>query len=252
MITSICFCLAGLCLAYYFAVLVMSGPNTSFSWFWVLLAVLPAGFGWLYGWRRELLRSMPGFVKVLLAAAALAGVVIFGIFFGKILQGMRSSAPSGAAYMVVLGAKVKHGRPSRALLLRLESALAYAEENPETVLILSGGQGPDEALSEAVCMQEWLLSNGLEKSRLVLEDRSTSTRENLVFSDRMTGCKEGPVLVVTNDFHVYRAVQLARKLGYREVYGLAAPTRPAVMFLHYAVREVFASVKEILAGSMSL
>ncbi len=252
MITSICFCLAGLCLAYYFAVLVMSGLNTSFSWFWVLLAVLLAGFGWLYGWKREFLRAIPVAVKVLLAAAVLAGVVIFGLLFGRILQAMHSAEPSGAAYMVVLGAKVKHGRPSRALLLRLESALAYAEENPDTVLILSGGQGPDEAVSEAACMQEWMLSKGMKESRLVLEDRSTSTRENLVFSDRMTGCKKGPALVVTNDFHVYRAVQLARKLGYQDVYGLPAPTRPQYMFLHYAVREVFASVKEILTGSMSM
>ena len=73
--------------------------------------------------------------------------------------------------------------------------------------------------------------------------------ENLKFSDEMTGCKEKKTGILSNDFHVYRAVRLAKKLGYVSPEGIAAQSDP-FMELHYIVREIFALVKEQLKGNI--
>ena len=77
---------------------------------------------------------------------------------------------------------------------------------------------------------------GVEEERLILEDRSTSTRENLLFSDQLTGCGSSRCGIISNDFHICRVMKLARKAGYRDCYGIAAEGDP-VMELHYIVRE---------------
>jgi uncharacterized SAM-binding protein YcdF (DUF218 family) len=87
----------------------------------------------------------------------------------------------------------------------------------------------------------------VDPERLVLEDRSVSTRENLVFSDQLTGCGKARTGIVSNNFHIYRAVGLARKLGYAHPEGIAASS-DAVMQVHFVVREIFALAKEKLKG----
>ena len=78
---------------------------------------------------------------------------------------------------------------------------------------------------------------------------SSHTKENLEFSNELTGCADAGTGVLSNNFHVYRAVKLAQKLGYRQAEGIAAPSDP-VMQVHYVVREVFALVKEKLKGQI--
>ena len=98
-------------------------------------------------------------------------------------------------------------------------------------------------------MSRWLQERGIENFRLILEDQSTSTKENLVNADRLTGCAEAHTGILSNDFHVYRGVQMARKLGYRQPEGIAADSDP-VMEVHYIVREAFALVKAKLRGNI--
>ena len=151
--------------------------------------------------------------------------------------------------MVVLGAQVRGTSPSRALKRRLEKAAQYARENPETVLILSGGQGDNEDISEAQCMRDYLTAAGIGEERLRMEDRSTTTRENLIFSDELTGCAQEPCGILSNTFHVFRAVTLAKELGYRSPAGIPARSDP-VMQLHYVVRETVALGTEKLKGEI--
>ena len=150
---------------------------------------------------------------------------------------------------MVLGAHVKGEKPSKALELRLKAALKYARENPDTVLILSGGQGFGEDITEAKCMENYLTAHGISKKRLVLEEKSTSTKENLKFSDEITGCSRKNTGILSNNFHVYRAVKLAQKLGYRSPCGIAAASDP-IMQIHYVVREVAAILKEKIKGNI--
>ena len=84
---------------------------------------------------------------------------------------------------------------------------------------------------------------------MILEEASTNTRENLELSHEQTGCGKKHTGILSNDFHVYRAVRLAEKLGYEQAEGIAAGSDP-VMQVHYVVREVFALVKEKLVGNL--
>ena len=246
------FILAVLCLVYYVSVILFSGPGTSFAWFWIAAGIVFFIF-FLY-WRicRKDPGRLPVWGKGLILSLLAAGFLVFALLLFQVLGSIHRTAPDDLPYVIVLGAKVKGDRPSRALRKRLETALSYAEQNPSSILILSGGQGPDEKVSEAQCMKEWLLQNGFPAERMILEDASTDTRENLIFSDEKSGCKTGPVGIVTNDFHVYRALRLAEGLGYTKACGIAAPTEPVIVEPHYLVREVFALVKEILTGNISL
>lgn len=237
--------LAGLaCLIYYLVIVLHAGLGADFAWIWLAGTVFFGGLavltrlGLLSLWLRR------GII-VLLAL----GLAFFGLVCARIVGGMLQKGRPGLDYVVVLGAQVKGKRPSLALTRRLGKALEYAQENPGTTLILSGGQGTGEEISEARCMQQWLLDQGLPGERMVLEDRSTTTRENLLYSHQMTGCGDGPVGIISNNFHIYRAVRLARALGYEQPLGIAAPSDP-LMQVHYMVREVFALVKEHLTGNL--
>ena len=90
--------------------------------------------------------------------------------------------PENLDYLIVLGAHVNGTRLSRALRFRVEKAEEYLRENPRTLAVLSGGRGVDEKISEAKAMADYLLAHGIERERLLLEERSVSTAENLRFS----------------------------------------------------------------------
>ena len=97
-------------------------------------------------------------------------------------MGAASSDEQNLDYVIVLGAKVKEEGISKSLKARLDKAIEYSQDNPGTVLILSGGQGSDEPVSEAKAMFEYLSYNGVPKDKMVLETFSTSTVENIAYS----------------------------------------------------------------------
>lgn len=251
------------CFGYYAVIALYAGPTADFSWFWIALG---AGFLFLYlsgrgdvlpaaaGGRDSLqtggqVHSAVSVLRVLLRYLILAVQCLIAVLSIPVFSNMNLPDPSACPYVIVLGAQVKGTQPSRALRKRLDKALAYAEEHPETVLVLSGGQGPNEDISEAECMHAYLKATGLDEGRMVLEDRSTSTKENLVFSDEKTGCGSGRCGILSNDFHVCRALLLAKKCGYADACGIDAPSDP-VMQLHYIVRETAALTAEKLKGEI--
>lgn len=143
-------------------------------------------------------------------------------------------------YAVVLGAGVNGTVPSRALWARLRAAEKFAAERPQAILILSGGQGPGEDISEAQCMANWLTQHGVAPERLVLEDRSTSTAENLTFSLeklRELGAGEENVCIITGGYHIARAKLMALDLGYASVTARPASTGYPVLEFNYYLRE---------------
>ncbi len=147
----------------------------------------------------------------------------------------------GEKYAIVLGAGVNGTVPSLSLSKRLEAALAFAQDEPEAVLILSGGQGPGEDVSEAQCMFDWLTARGVDPERLKLEERSTDTRENLTFSREILkdlGAENARVCLITAGYHLARAGLMAEDLGYTEVVPLAAPAAYPFLELNYYLREI--------------
>lgn len=129
-------------------------------------------------------------------------------------------------YLIVLGAQVRENGPSAVLQYRLDAALSYMQENPETICIVSGGQGVNEPFSEAKGMSDYLISHGILSERIILEDTSRNTVENIRNSKALIRNFDGSVGIVTNNFHVFRAVGIAKAQGLGDVYGISAYSHP--------------------------
>lgn len=151
-------------------------------------------------------------------------------------------------YLIVLGAHVDGTRLTLALLERTRRALQYLEKNPDTKAVLSGGKGEGEDISEALAMREYLVAHGIDPERLILEERSTSTAENLKFSLELIGLDHS-VGVVTNHFHVFRGTAIGRKCGCREIYPIPSKYR-SWRLLIYIPREILAIFKDKLIGNL--
>lgn len=132
---------------------------------------------------------------------------------------------SHAAYMMILGAGLWGERMSPSLQYRMDTGLSYLKKNPQTKVIVTGGQGVGEDLPEAVAMQRYLVENGIAPERILVEDKAQTTAENIRFSKPLM--KSDHVVIVTNDFHVLRAKLLAERAG-MTVETLAAPTPDSV------------------------
>ncbi len=156
-------------------------------------------------------------------------------------MGFQREDPENLDYLLVLGARVNGRRPSAALRRRLDKAAWYLRRNPDTKVIVSGGQGPGEFLTEAKAMKKVLVEYGFDEDRIAMEDESTSTEENLRFCSRMLDKEKLSVGIVTNDFHIYRSICFAKELGYLNCYGVPADSE-AVSLLNYMVREFFAVI----------
>lgn len=138
---------------------------------------------------------------------------------------------------------------SKALKRRLDTALIYLNDNPDSKIIVSGGQGKGEEISEALAMKNYLVSMGINEMRIMMEDQSTNTEENIRFSQSFINGKNQKIVVVTNKFHVFRATLIAKKQGMINVEGLGAPTDD-ILVIHYHVREFFAIVKDKIVGNI--
>lgn len=269
--------LAVLCAAYFAVIAVYSGIGTSFAFIWLFFAALLVFlvYGrWYYGRNMD---RIPPWVPVSVVTTCTAGVIVLALLCVLVFWGAASGERQGLDYVIVLGARVKEHTISNSLKKRLDKAMEYAERNPDTILVLSGGQGPGEDVSEAEVMYEYLVYNGIRPEQLLVEDRSVSTVENIAYSkiviDRhriqkkiergrylrehqnvhgsYTAAEDKPIEVgvLTSNYHIYRARQTAQKWGFENVYGIRAES-DAVLFIHFCVRECASIVKDRLMGNM--
>ena len=152
-------------------------------------------------------------------------------------------------YIIVLGAHVNGTKLTLALLERVRRALLYLEENPGTKAVLSGGRGDGEQISEAEAMYRYLTEHGIAAERLIKEEQSTNTKENLDFSLRLIGSMEYSIGVVTNNFHVFRGVAIGKKCGCRRIYPIPSKYR-SWRLLIYVPREILAILKDKIVGNL--
>ena len=127
--------------------------------------------------------------------------------------------------LIVLGAAVHGDRVTWVLSNRLDTAYDYAAAHPDTVIVVSGGQGPGETVTEGSAMAKYLIARGVDPARVFVEDRAESTAENFAFSKSIIDETLGPdaaIGFVTTRFHVYRAARVALKGGI-PARGLGAP-----------------------------
>ena len=188
-------------------------------------------------------------LRWLVALSLVALFLLFGVIEGFVIYGMTEKGEPELEYIIVLGAHVKGSTPSAPLRWRIEKAYEYLSENPHTLAVLSGGQGAGEDISEAECMRRELLALGIDESRLLLEDKSTSTAENISLSLKIIGDKDAKIGIVTNNFHVWRALRTARRAGIKDPYGISAPYEN-ILLPHYMVREFFSILFNRVAGNI--
>lgn len=237
-----------LCIAYCVGILLSGAAGTWFFLVWgamgaacILLALILNN--------RKIMTVLPGWFKKTFMALVCAGLVLFIAVEGMILSKYSADAAPGADYCLILGAQWKSNGPSEALRRRLDRAVAYLNESPDTAAIVSGGQGSNEPFPEAVGMKEYLMNAGIAEERILTEPLSKNTYENLVLSGKLMDTANSRVVIVTNNFHVFRALQIAKKQGYGNVDGLAASS--VTSFLpNNLLREFVGVLKDFLVGNM--
>lgn len=189
------------------------------------------------------------FYRVVAAVLAVA-VLLFAALEAIILIGRKDDPDRDAPVVIVLGAKVWSNGPSPAMVRRLDRALEYHLAHPEALLIVSGGQGGDEPVSEAQAMRDYLVDAGVPEEQILMEERSTSTAENLQYSKELMekmgyDTEETPVVVVSNSFHLARVRMLAKRSGL-DVCAIGAPMPDLRSALYSYVREAAALVNSFL------
>ena len=154
-----------------------------------------------------------------LLCAAFALLPAFMLFL--VLYGRRDTASYDEDVLLVLGAGIDGEAVTPQLERRLEAAYAYHLRNPDALLVVSGGQGEGETISEALAMERWLTARGVPSARILREERSASTYENLANTKALLEQRFSHpyrVALVTSDYHVYRAARLAAAAGLDAVH----------------------------------
>lgn len=234
-------------LFYFFCIHFLFGHGTNFYFIWLLLGMFSILSGiFLKGGFWE---QLPGILKVGIRVLLVVGCFIFLIAELCICSSFFAKGDKGLDYLVVLGAQMKRNGPSKALQYRLEEAYEYLQENPETILIVSGGQGANEHISEAQGMYDYLVGLGVSGEQILKEDQSVNTVQNLTFSAAYFDERQASVGIVTNNFHVFRSVRIAKKAGYQNVCGIAARSEPLLQ-CNNMLRECFGVVKDFFVGNM--
>ena len=177
-----------ICLLYCAGILISGVYGSWFFLIWGITGTAFLALAWLY--QKNIWLRLPGIIQKLMIAAILTGAFLFLFIEALIISKFTSKGIPDLDYLIVLGAQMRETGPSKALALRLDTAAAYLTENPDTLVVVSGGKGSNEPISEAQGMYEYLLTKGISPDRILLEDRSTNTKENLQFSRPLipTGC----------------------------------------------------------------
>lgn len=228
-------------------IIYVSGLKTSFLGFWFALGTLCLGVSFFLS--HLVHKNQSNIVPAILTGLVWLSVLILCIVEGFIVSESLKPAKRNAEYVIVLGAQVRGTTPSKTLNMRIHTAAEYLKENPNSIVICSGGKGQGELITEALAIKQGLMEQGIEESRILLEDRSTNTVENLRFCKEMIPDPAANIVIVTSDFHVYRAKKIAEHNGYRNV-SMCPANEFLVTTISYYVREFFAVTKDRVVGNL--
>lgn len=239
--------LSVLSLSYFIVIAIYNGPRTTFSDFWlfsfctgVLVCIILKYF---IIHRIEVHPAM----SILLATIIGIGFCIFLCIEAALICYSKQRAEKGMDYIIILGAQVRGTTITKALIKRLDTAVIYLKDNPRTIAIVSGGKGETETLTEAEAMNLYLIQHGVKESRIIKEDKSRNTFENILYSKSLIK-PNSKVAIVTNGFHMYRSIRIARRQG-MIAQGIAAPT-DALLAVNFYVREAIGVLKDKLLGNI--
>lgn len=200
--------------------------------------------------RSGIIAKLPMAIKIIAGGIVTLGLIFVIVTQCMVLTGFRNNPSANLDYIIVLGSQVKPSGPAVVTRMRLDRAYEYAVENPETVIIVSGGQGSNEPASEASVMKDYLISRGIDESKILMEDQSTNTSENLQFSSQLYEDLSGSrVGIVSSNFHIFRALAIAKKCGYTDITGI--PADSVLLYLpNNMIRESVGILKDFLMGNL--
>jgi uncharacterized SAM-binding protein YcdF (DUF218 family) len=180
-------------------------------------------------------------VKGLFTFLLCIGLLVVSVTEVLIIRASLGDKAETCEYMVVLGAKVRQDGPSVSLMDRIKAAYAYMEAHPEVIAVVSGGQGPDEPMTEAQCIYEHLVAMGIDESRIWQEGRAASTWANLNYSldliQENTGTRPRHIGLVSSEYHLFRAQLLGKDCGV-DIVGIPAETSRFSQKVNHFMREV--------------
>ena len=248
--------LALICLGYYIVCATYAGIGSSFIFIWLMGAVF---FGLVFAVRVLEIKGIIHVAKVfricfIVIMAAGGSPFFFSegtiIIFTEalIIKGMMEKPKDNCDYIIVLGCQIRGDHITRSLKNRLDVAVSYAIDNPDTTIIVSGGRGKGENTTEAFAMYNYLVSKGIDGSRIIQEDKSTDTSENMKYSVQYIENTDSLVGIATNNFHIARSRLLARHAGLNNTCGMPAES-DHVLFINYMVREAIGIVKDFVFGN---
>ena len=240
--------IAGILCILYGTTIMLANSGSKFFCVWyagglflILLAVLV---------RKQIIEKLPKAIKVICITLISLGFAFVIATQCMVISGFRNNEKENLDYIIVLGSQVKPSGPAVVTRLRLQRAYEYAVNNPDTIIIVSGGQGSNEPATEASVMKDYLASKGIDESRIITEDRSTNTSENLQFSMALIpDLQDSSVGIVSSEFHIFRALAIAKKCGYTDTYGI--PAKSVRLYLpNNMIRESVGILKDFLLGNL--
>lgn len=196
--------------------------------------------------------------RVFRALAAL-GHAVFGLWVVSLIavqwliwsNGARADGQAADAdYLLVLGAGIYDDQPGKTLALRLETARQQLETHPQQTAVLCGGQGFDEIMPESAVMKNWLVQRGISPDRLIEENKSRNTVENIRNAKMLmdAAAPEGyRTAVLTSNFHLFRAKHLMERAGL-DACGVPSPMPNAAYTVVFSFREYFSLIKQFIMG----
>ena len=203
----------------YGGLVLQIGSGTKFWLVWEIIGLFFIAWAWLL--HIDFFASHK-VLKIIFHAAVITGIVVLVILCGLIAGKFTSKGEKNLDYIIVLGAQIREDGPSTVLRYRLDEAIEYLNENPDTICIVSGGQGPNEPYPEADGMAKYLIEKGIDSKRIILEGESQTTVENIRNSKKLMDEDYNGVGIITNNFHMFRALRIAEVQGLENVYGIAA------------------------------
>ena len=237
-------------IGYTLIINILSSTNVAFS--------KPIGFLGLclilYHFLKIKLKDKKYFI---LATKSIKPILFIGITCFIILQIIIVSYPkknnTPTDYILVLGAGLRNGTElSLSLKDRLDTTLEYIHNyNSKSYIVVSGGQGSDEDISEALAMANYLIDNSIPKDKIIIEDKSVNTFENFKFSKvkieehSNKPIADSSIKIITTDFHAFRSNLLAKRTGYIDINLYTTKTVPYLIPVLYS-RESIAIVKSFL------
>lgn len=242
-IFNVLFYILGILFVIYGLIIKFVASGTRFYLIWFLIALLSFCFQIFIN--KNIYKKMPKSLKNTLIVFLSFFLILFIVVEMFIFSGFKQTEIDNLDYIIILGAQVKEDGPSVVLRYRLDKAIEYLNNNPETKCIVSGGQGSNEPFPEALGMKNYLLKKGILEQRIIVEDQSKNTEENILFSVRLIRNdidNKTTFGIVTNNFHMFRAKQIAKNIFGKEMYGIVADS--TLLYLpNNMLREFLALIK---------